>query len=690
MLDQKMKRVTAEKTGRWTCVVMMFAGLFISTPTRAADGGFEGKFFRGRGDLEYVGLLDISRRMFAPDPEFQNLSMLYHTNWNGLVEGPTWNGWWIQNGYGFSYASLPFLQEPFVTFLQNSQDLWFDQMGDGKRVGAARPYNWVAPDGCLCDVALPGSIIYRQGDCNYGIHDWAMEFTAAGILLQSELLLISRDLEKMQAYLPKLERSANFIETRRDTNNLFLAGPGGNLLAPSYAGWKKPDGTFGKAYLTGLSITYIAALDRLIELEKLARRAGQARLLSQRRQSAKAALWQLTTDEGYFIRSLDPDGVKHGVVGAKRHGYLETSPNHDAVAFRVVGCEQAETIYRKIMSLPELRPHDVILPNYPSYDDTYMDKLEGIWTYGTWVNGGHWSTCEARMILGYYQLGKFEDARRSLLQLMRFARAFRMDNPLTKCGDDVYQPNQPINLTIDAFGPPAAFVRGLFEYLYRADGLTLYPHIPPGITELEQKFPVRFGTKQVFVSVAGAGPITLVEINGKRWNRHDADSVFLPYEKIPPTARLRITLGKTKFHASRETGEKKTAPGDWLAAPAASVGLLQVNAARLSRFCRGLSEVGLANTYEAAHARLALEAMAVIPARADLLTAGKVTRLSDRSQKAADRLYFDTAEKLFAGLDQTIRTYEKSDVREKKRIYACWQNSLTVSGAEKKPASAKR
>ena len=102
-----------------------------------------------------------------------------------------------------------------------------------------------------------------------------MEFTAAGVLMQAELLLISRDAEAIAHYLPKLERCANFIETRRDpTNNLFLAGPAGNLLAPSYAGWKKPDGTYDKAYLAGLSITYIAALDRLIELEKLAGRTG--------------------------------------------------------------------------------------------------------------------------------------------------------------------------------------------------------------------------------------------------------------------------------------------------------------------------------------------------------------------------------------------------------------------------------
>ena len=285
--------------------------------------------------------------------------------------------------------------------------------------------------------------------------------------------MISRDAKAIAHYLPMLERSANFIETRRDpTNNLFLAGPAGNLLAPSYAGWKRPDGTYDKAYLAGLSVTYIAALDRLIELEKLAGRKEQAALYAQRRELARRGLPLLTTDEGYFIRSLDPDGVKHGVFGAERHGYFEASPNHDAIAFRVADDAQAERIYRKIASLPGLRPHDFILPNYPSYDDMY-EKPEGLWGYGTWVNGGHWSTCEARMVLAYYRLGKFEDARRSMRQLLTFAERFRMDNPLTKCGSDVYQPNEPINLCYDSFGPAAALMRGLFEYLYRADGLTL-------------------------------------------------------------------------------------------------------------------------------------------------------------------------------------------------------------------------
>jgi hypothetical protein len=544
-------------TGATVCLGVI---LMSSPAAPAGPERFDGKHYRGAGDVEYLQLLDTARRMFEPDPELQNMAMLYTPAWNGLVEGPTWGAWWIQNSYGPSYCALPFYQEPFVTFLQNSQDLWFDQMGDGERKGAR---DWVAPDGCLCDAAAPGWIYYRQGDGRVDIHDWGMEFTAAGVVLQAEALLIGRDAKAIAHYLPMLERSANFIETRRDPkNNLFLAGPAGNLLAPSYAGWKKPDGTYDKAYLTGLSITYIAGLDRLIELEKLAGRTKEATLYTERRELARKGLAGVTTEEGYFIRSLDPDGVKHGVFGAPQHGYFEASPNHDAIALRVVDDAQAQRIMAKIASIPELRPHDFIIPNYPSYDDMY-EQPAGLWGFGTWVNGGHWSTCEARMMLAYYRLGKFEDARKSMRQLLTFARKFRLDNPLVKFGSDVYQPKEPINLTYDAFGPPAGFIRGLFEYLYRADGLTLIPHIPPTITELDQLDPIRFGTKKLYLSTLGSGPVTGVRVNGKAWQEFDGASVRLPYDRTPEEARVLILLGGAKAVSSpRPRGEVERSEGE--------------------------------------------------------------------------------------------------------------------------------
>ncbi len=641
--------------------------------TGAAPARFDGEHYRGVGDTEYLRLLETARRMFEPDARLQNLPMLYMPAWNGLVEGPTWDAWWIQNSYGTTYAILPLLREPFLTFLQNSQDLWFDQMGDGKRVGASPPHDWVAPDGCLCDAARPGWIVYKQGDGRLKIHDWGMEFTAAGLVLQSELLLISRDAQAIARYLPKLERCAAFIETRRDlTNNLFLAGPAGNLLAPSYAGWRRPDGTYDKAYLTGLSITYLAALDRLIELEKLAGRTGQAQRFAGLRALAKQGLQQLTTDEGYFIRSLDPDGTRHGVYGASEHGYFEASPNHDAIAFRIADDAQAEKIFQKIASLPELRPHDFILPNYPSYDDMY-EKPKGLWGFGTWVNGGHWSTCEARMMLAYYRLGKFDDARRSMLQLLTFAEKFRMDNPLVKMGSDVYQPKQPVNLTYDAFGPPAAFMRGLFEYLYRADGLTLVPHIPPGVTELEQRDPVRFGAKKIFLSVLGSGEVTAVKVNGRKWKTFDGASVFLAYDKTPDTARVEIFLGGAK-PSSRQFAKSAPAlaPENQKARPVVSDAGLAKRVERVREFHRQLVAEHLGKTYEAAHAKLIVEFAEVTAARRELLMTDKIRRLPEPSQAAADKSYDETLAKLCDGLDSVLKSYERSPDVPRREMFQLW------------------
>ena len=210
-------------------IFLVVLGCFPTAGVWAAER-FEGRFYRGEGDVETLRLLDTARRVFDPDPEFQNLPMFYQPLWNGFVEGSTWGAWWIQNSYGPTYCGLPFWQEPCVTFLQNSQDLWFNQMGDGKRAGE---HGWVAPDGCLCDAAAPNWIYYKQGDGRIEIHDWGMEFTAAGLLLEAETLLIGRDPKALAEYLPKLERSAEFIESRRDPkNNLFLVGAAGNLLAP--------------------------------------------------------------------------------------------------------------------------------------------------------------------------------------------------------------------------------------------------------------------------------------------------------------------------------------------------------------------------------------------------------------------------------------------------------------------------
>jgi hypothetical protein len=671
--------------------------LMLSAGSPSLPVSFQGKFIRGQGDLEYLQLLDISRRMFEPDAEFQSLPMLYSPAWNGFVEGPTWGAWWVQNSYGPTYCGLPFFEEPLATFLQNAQDLWFDQMGDGKRPSIK---NWVAPDGCLCDAASPGWFIAKQGDGRIDIHDWGMEFTAAGLLMQAELLLVRRDERAIGRYLPMLERCANFIETRRDPkNDLFWAGPAGNLLAPSYAGYRRPDGTYDKAYLAGLSVTYIAALDRLIEVEKLAGRQDRARRYTELRQSARRGLTQLATDDGYFIKSLDPVGTRHGVYGAAKHGYLEAVCNHDAVCFRVVDDGQAERIMAKMCAIPGLRPHDLVITNYPGLDDMYVPDKDWLWSFGTWVNGGHWTTCEARMIMAYFRTGRFEDARRAMRQIMKFARSFRMDNPLVEFGNNVYQPREPINLCYDTFGAPTAMLRGLFEYLFSAEGLTLRPHIPAAITRLEQHFPVRFGTKRLYLATEGTGPITAVTVNGQPWTRFDRQAVELPYDVTPDDAVIQIAMAGAKmkpFKPSRPDVRLPDDPsgktGEWSPRLFPQISAkdeppsegrpkqeappkraeLRKRLARIREFYSRLVGAGMEESYEAAHARLAIKAYIMAEERLKLVAEGRFKTLPADSQNAADRSYILATARLCEGLERTLDSYAKSDNPLRKRVFSIW------------------
>lgn len=516
---------------------LLSASLLLTSSHRPSS--FEGRYVSGIGQPNFLQALDNSYAMLQPSPSMACLPMLYNRDWNGFVEGPTWNAWWIQNSFGPSYTMMPFLQEPYRTWLTNSQNMWFAMMGDGKHKDFG---GMVGPVGCLCDAATPDGCWYRQGDGNVAIHDWCIGFTTAGLLLQSELMLEKRDPKEIAANLPKLQKVAEFLDARRDRkNNLIMGGVASNLLAPSYGGWLQADGSREKAYLAELSVNYVAALDRLIEVCKLAHRNDLSATYQMRRNLVKKALPLLMTPEGYFVQANLPDGTRQGVYGAAKSGFFETAPNHDAMCFRVVDDHQAKTIYQKIKSIPELRPNDLILPNYPSYDNMYDNN--GLFTYGVWVNGGHWTTAEARMLMGYYRVGAQADALASFNRIYKLALGFRADNNLTDRGAQLYQPGQAYNVVYDCWGAPGGMLRGLFEYQYQADGLRLYPHFPTGLDLVSQKFPVMFGEREVYISAAGSGPIRQVIVDGHPVTPTGNDSTLIQLNPSKGRSLVQILMG---------------------------------------------------------------------------------------------------------------------------------------------------
>ncbi len=543
------------------CLLLIFGSEHIYSQE---NYDYNGRFCSGNGELASLRLIDESFAFFHPNPVVPNLSMVYQPEWNTLEEGAGWGAWWIQNSYGFSYAAVPFLQEPWFSLLQRSWDLHWKHQGDGKRKGlhsdeSSYTYNLVAPDGSLGDAASPHFIVYKQGDGNVKIHDWYYEGAAAAVIMQAEILLASRDTAKIKHYLPKMKRACDFIERTRDPeNNLFRVGPASNLLAPSFGGVQLSDGTFGKSYLAGLSISCLAALDRMAELYKITGNELQLREIEKRRKMTRESLSLLKAADGYFVKSVEPGGLKHGVLGQEKYGYLEGVANADAVALRVADELTAEKIYEQIAAYPDIRPFDFLLTNAPGLDDTYWSwgntsgpGMGGFHKFGEWVNGGVWGTVEGRAILMYARLGKFEDIHRSASRAMKWAKDFRMDAPWSQFGENTSNPwsdtgkfqTEGVAVMIDNFAIPAATIRGLFDYDYRSDRLILRPSIPPSISLYTQKEPVRFGEKKLFLSVQNEGPvIAKAEINEEVIKNNSSGEMVLLYDELPMEAHVRITM----------------------------------------------------------------------------------------------------------------------------------------------------
>ena len=274
------------------------------------------------------------------------------------------------------------------------------------------------------------------------------------------------------------------------------------------------------------------------------------------------------------------------------------------------------------------------------------------------------------MIMAYYRLKAFEDIQRSYGQMMKFTRRFQLDNPLTEFGNNVWFKADSINLTYDAFGPFAAIVRGLFEFIYQADSLTLIPHVPPSIIHLEQHFPIRFGSKRLYISHTGTGPITKVLVNDTPLPDIEPDKISLNYGTLPEVACIRIargnaTPGPCSFRDKPEATFSLPAKDDpfwshtWphskdepTTSKTISLTELQPRLLRIEKLYQELVSQGKADSYAAAHARLILEYIETIKQRRQLSEKGRLVPLPPKAQSAADRSYVDALIRLVQGLER--------------------------------------
>ena len=90
-------------------------------------------------------------------------------------------------------------------------------------------------------------------------------------------------------------------------------------------------------------------------------------------------------------------------------------------------------------------------------------------------------------------------------------------------------------------------MRGLFEYLYSAEELTLVPHLPDNITALTQNFGVRWGAYRLLLSTSGArsSGVASVTVGGAALappHTFNASCVVLSVLRFPRLAPFLLCL----------------------------------------------------------------------------------------------------------------------------------------------------
>lgn len=510
------------------------------------------EFCTGHGSGESFKLINDSWKMIEGKNGRPGLRSLADKEIKAFRQGGKWKGIWSQNYMGM-YSWTPFLDDGLLVYHDNAYNYFLDLQGDGHRHDKA---GMTAPPGALPEHVFFGNNKvpcphYKNDEHtgNASEYDFWIEGTCGTIIGKSDILLRKHDTEETKRYLPRIELALEWVETLRDdSSGLIKTGPAGTFIERAYSGTDMGGGKFSYGFPSGVMIYYMKALSNVIELEKSVGNGAKAEAFSSSLKLSAGNMAKLIENNNYFINYLDRNGEKHGVYGALKHGYFESNPNHDAIAYGIADEILSENIYRTIISIPRLRQGKTVNCVYPRRDDV-LPGYQSDPAYGPgpgyhW-HGASWFSSEARMLMAYYRLNKFCDVKNSLGRMFElYSKGFArdvMDNFGTEFAGS-YNPEEKDIVYIDGFAVYGAGLRGLFEYRYTADELILYPHIFDDISEYEQNIPAYWGTTKIYPSLINKGnnSITSVKLNGVPIKSFNENSITIRYNKISDIVKLEI------------------------------------------------------------------------------------------------------------------------------------------------------
>ena len=505
-------------------------------------------FCTAAGSDDFAGLINfISDALYGyTGPGLQRLA---DDNLKMLVQGGKWAGVWSQNYFGMC-CTTPLLTGKLLDYHLHNYELFFELQGDGKR---ADDHGYVAPEGALAEyISLAkGTPMPRyKNDEGCGLadeFDFWVEGCAASVISTVDCLLAKRDKEKAVALLPKIRKSVAFLLSRRDEKTgLLKVGPAGILIERAYGATFRSKGVADYGLPAGAAVNTVQALRLTAELELFAGCSEQAASYRAAADELAEAVKVLIENNEYLINYLDADGVRHGVQGAEKYGYVEGNANLDGAAWGVLPPEVAVKALAKV---GEVSPTPLAVSVYPTHDDAHYsyqnDNDPAYGGIGCHWNGSTWYSSQARYIYGLLRYNCFDAAYAAADTMRNIYQSGMMRDMMDDYGKSVqgdYTPEAAGTYYIDGFGALGGWLRGIFEVRYGADTVALSPHLPENMSSYVQNLPYYWGNKELYLKVTGTGStVTGLKVNGQELSAAlNGNLAVIKFDDLPEKAEIEF------------------------------------------------------------------------------------------------------------------------------------------------------
>jgi hypothetical protein len=352
--------------------------------------------------------------------------------------------------------------------------------------------------------------------------------------------LWEHDSDTAREYLPKIDRFLDALNGYAQPNGLLLTNTQASQIEYGHRGWRYAAHTH--VYLAGV-------VSRMVEV---ARMVKDAKLLSKytSREAALADGIARFLEQGqWFTGGLADDGktkLGTGRLDGTPSDYFEVWHNVNAVVLGVAGERLSESIVAKLRSIPALVDNHLTLVNYPARPLAEMDTGDWYPKAGQHVNAG-WMWMTGASALASHALASHPATLEEAGRLMDdFDRHLTIDyyNDYGRNKESQWKERGRDSYSVTSAGAFGMLFRAILDLRVSASALSVRPRLPRGIDKMEIDWPVRYGSKELWISVLdGPGKRWEARVNGKRWAtvEHSARIEF-PYEKLP--ARSQVSLRK--------------------------------------------------------------------------------------------------------------------------------------------------